>query len=451
MTDAEQAERIKPQPGPQMAFLRTPADVAVYGGAAGGGKTFALLLEAARNVGNPRYGGLIFRRTYPQIFAEGGLWDEASNLYPKVGATPVGTEFRFPSGASVRFSHLQHENNRFDFQGAQIPFIGFDEGTHFTWKQFTYLLGRNRSTCGVPPYIRITCNPDPDHWLREFLDWWIDEDGYPIPKRCGVLRWFTVQGNEVVWGDSKEELLQRYGEDCMPLSATFIAAGLADNPALLQKDPGYRAKLQALPRVERQRLEFGNWDVRESAGELLPRTSIGVLPAAPAKIKRMVRAWDLAATAKGGDWTVGLLMGLDDEGFAYVLDVVRGQWSEHEVREVIKRTAEQDGKRVRVRLPEDPGQAGKGQASTMVRMLKGYDVVARRMTGSKLTRARPLIAQVQAGNVYLVEGGWNNALLREWDAWSATDGETDDQVDAGADAYDELVNHTQSRPRVRVA
>jgi len=78
-------------------------------------------------------------------------------------------------------------------------------------------------------------------------------------------------------------------------------------------------------------------------------------------------------------------------------------------------------------------------------------VVARRMTGSKLTRARPLIAQVQAGNVYLVEGGWNSALLREWDAWSATDGETDDQVDAGADAYDELVNHTQSRPRVRVA
>src|SRR5580658_6295618 len=119
---------IRPQPGPQEWFLSSCADIAIYGGAAGGGKSFGLLMEPLRHIANQHFGGVIFRRTSPQITNEGALWDEAGKLYPLLGAEArVGSlEYRFPAGASVSFRHLQHEATKFDWQGAQVPFIGFD-------------------------------------------------------------------------------------------------------------------------------------------------------------------------------------------------------------------------------------------------------------------------------------------------------------------------------------
>ena len=100
-------------------------------------------------------------------------------------------EWRWPHGSKIKFSHLQLETTVHDWQGAQIALICFDELTHFTAYQFFYMVSRNRSTCGVKPYIRATCNPDADSWVAEFLAWWIDhETGYPIPERVGVLRYY---------------------------------------------------------------------------------------------------------------------------------------------------------------------------------------------------------------------------------------------------------------------
>jgi Terminase large subunit, T4likevirus-type, N-terminal len=142
------------------------ADIAIYGGAAGGGKTFAELLEPLRNIGNKDFGAVIFRRTTPQITNEGALWDESGKLYPMLGAKPNQNElfWRFPSGAIVSFAHLEHDKTVLNWQGSQIPLICFDELTHFTQKQFWYMVSRNRSMCGVRPYIRATCNPDADSW-----------------------------------------------------------------------------------------------------------------------------------------------------------------------------------------------------------------------------------------------------------------------------------------------
>ena len=136
---------IRPQPGAQERFLSSVADIAIYGGAAGGGKSFALLMEPLRHIGNKHFGGVIFRRTSPQITNEVALWDEAGKLYPLVYGEPrIGSlEYRFPIGASVSFRHLQHEDTIYDWQGAQVPFIGFDELTHFTKRQFFYMLSRN--------------------------------------------------------------------------------------------------------------------------------------------------------------------------------------------------------------------------------------------------------------------------------------------------------------------
>ena len=195
-----------------MKALSSPADIVIGGAAAGVGKTYTLLLDPLRDIKVPGFGGVIFRRTTTQIRNEGGLWDTSLGVYPYVGAEPRESylEWIFKGGQTIKFSHLEHEKNIFDWQGAQIPFIGFDELTHFTRKMFFYLLSRNRSTCGVKPYVRATCNPDPESWVADFLSWWIDEDtGLPIPDRDGQMRYLVVDGENYIWGDSYEDVIER--------------------------------------------------------------------------------------------------------------------------------------------------------------------------------------------------------------------------------------------------
>ena len=105
---------------------------------------------------------------------------------------------------------MEQEKDIFKRQGTNVPFIGFDELTHFTKKQFFYLLSRNRSTCGVRPYIRATCNPDPDSWVKELIEWRVDpETGYIIKERDGVIRYFTVDNSNIVRGDTREEVVKK--------------------------------------------------------------------------------------------------------------------------------------------------------------------------------------------------------------------------------------------------
>jgi predicted phage terminase large subunit-like protein len=291
---------IRPQPGPQEAFLSTNADIAVYGGAAGGGKSFALLMEPLRHIENPNFGGVIFRRTSPQITNEGALWDEAGKLYPLAKGTPrIGDlEYRFQSGSSIGFRHLQHEANVYDWQGAAVCFMGFDELTHFTQSQFFYMLSRNRSTCGVRPYVRATCNPDADSWVAKLIEWWIDQrTGLPIMKRSGVLRWFVRVSNELVWADSAEEM-EAICPGVPPKSLTFIPASLADNKALTTADPGYLANLMALPTVERERLLGGNWKVRPDGGNIIKSTWWKPWTEKPPKPDMTIVSLDLAYTEK---------------------------------------------------------------------------------------------------------------------------------------------------------
>jgi phage terminase large subunit-like protein len=263
---------IRPQPGAQERFLSSTADITIYGGAAGGGKSYALLLEPLRHVQNPDFGALVLRRTTPEITNVGGLWEESEKLYPLTGAQPrMGNlSWEFPSGTKIKFDHLEHEKSKHKYQGSQIPLICFDELTHFTEGQFWYMVSRNRSTCGVRPYIRGTCNPDAGSWVARMIAWWINQStGYPIAERSGVVRWFVRYGGELQWGDSDKELRDQF-PGLEPKSLTFIPATLDDNPALTSKDPGYRGNLQALPFVDRERLLGGNWNVIDAEGAEWP-------------------------------------------------------------------------------------------------------------------------------------------------------------------------------------
>jgi hypothetical protein len=226
----------------------------------------------------------------------------------------------------------------YHWQGAQIALICFDELTHFTAHQFYYLLSRNRSTCGVRPYIRATCNPDADSWVADFLTWWIDQEtGLPIPERAGVLRYYIRVSEKIVWGDRPEELMPYMPrrEDLppgidppRPISVTFIPATVLDNPALLEVNPEYLAWLLSLPLLERERLLGGNWKIRPAAGLFFKRDWCAVVDEVPADLD-IVRYWDLAATEKtefnDPDWTVGIKLGRDKDGGYWLLDMVHAR------------------------------------------------------------------------------------------------------------------------------
>lgn len=456
---------LKPQEGPQELFLSTPADIAIYGGAAGGGKTYALLLEGLRHISNPRFGAVIFRRQSIQITQEGGLWDTSFDTYASIkGSIPKTSprrHWRFRSGARISFAHIDGDKDLGKWQGSQIALIGYDELTHFTKHQFFYMLSRNRSSCGVKPYIRATCNPDADSWVADFISWWIDGDtGYPIPERSGKIRYMARVNNEIVWADDKEQLITQ-GVNCNDIkSVTFIASTIHDNKILLQNDPSYLANLNALPLVERERLLKGNWKIKPAAGLLFKRTKVNMLENLPTDVILWARGWDLAATSEDEDgepaYTASVLIGKRKNGRYIVADVINRRCDSAEVRELIRMTCIADKakyKRVVTRLPQDPGQAGKDQAQSFLKLLAGFTVKILPESGDKVTRAEPFSAQwlglegMDKGNVDVLIADWNEMYFNQLESFPQS--KFKDMVDAGSSAFNEVESgRTYSAPPV---
>ncbi len=449
MQQAQETIVIRPQEGPQEAFLASSADIVIAGGAAGGGKTWGLLLEPMRHRERPDFAAVVFRRTYPMITNKGGLWTEASKLYPYLGATPHESklEYTFPSGMTVKFAHMQHEKDRFSWAGSQVPLLCFDQLEEFEETQFWFLLSRNRSArAGVSPYVRATCNPVPPDdetggWLARLISWWWDPDtGYPIAHRSGLLRWFVRGADEQLhWGDSAEELRERFpGHE--PKSLTFVPSFLGDNPILERNDPGYRATLNSLPRVERERLLHGNWKIKASAGLVFDRAWFKVLTAMPDDVEQWARYWDKAGTEGGGKYSAGVLTGRRRCGRYLIASSIRGQWSSGNREAVIRQVAHLDQDslgRVDIWVEQEPGSGGKESAENTIRGLAGFTVRKEAVTGSKLARAGPLSSQAEAGNVDVLQGPWVEAFLSEMQNFDGERGYMD-QVDAASGGFNKV-------------
>lgn len=416
-----------------------------------------MLLMPLRYIDVPGFGATIFRKNYNQIFAQGGLWDEAANMYGGISGSQVrkgdGSWVFSTNGggtSKVSFAHIERDEDLKSWQGSQICFIGYDELTHFSENTFFYMLSRNRSTCGVKPFVRATCNPDANSWVAKFIEWWIDQDtGYPIKERSGVKRYFVRRDGVIYWADKKADLWEQFGleteeEKQEPKSVTFIASSIYDNKELLKVNPAYLANLKALPIVERERLLNGNWKIKPAAGMYFKATQVGeILEVIPKDVIQWVRCWDLAATEKDekGDpaYTAGVLMGKRKNGRYVVADVINKQLAASDVRNLIRLTAQADKAkfhRVRVRVPQDPGQAGKEQAQSYIKLLSGFDVTAVPESGSKESRAEPMAAQWQAGNFDIVYGDWNESYLLQLENFP--DGKFKDMVDASANGFTEL-------------
>jgi predicted phage terminase large subunit-like protein len=439
---------IRPQKGRQEQFLSNPADIVIYGGSAGGGKTYAVLLECLRHVGNPNFSAVVFRRTYPQISAPGGLWDASLRIFPYAGgkAKTTAKEWHFPSGAKVVFRHLKLEKDRLAWQGSEIPLIIFDELTHFTQDQFFYLLSRNRSTCGVRPYIRATTNPDESSWVADMVSRYLinqgdDEEivGTADPAKAGTLQYFNRVDGHIIWSD-------RPSEDSKSFS--FVPATIFDNPKLLEADPGYLSNLKALPRVDRMRLLGGNWRVKAAAGKIyklewftLTGQTFQQLLSTPG---RWCRFWDFASRIEqhrgdDPDWTAGALVfkPMDESLPAVIVDLICEQRSPSGVDQLIRQTTCIDPPQTQICWYQDPGQAGVYQTSKLMELLAGFNAMGVVDPLNKIQRAKPLSAALEVQDVLCLRGEWNRDFFNQM--ISFPDGKHDDMVDAVNGAYNYVI------------
>lgn len=453
---------IRPQPRQEL-FLSNPADVCIYGGSAGSGKTWSLLADPLKHYMNSGFGCVIFRRVMPEITNEGGLWDESIKIYTLFRGEPNLSAHRwvFPSGSRVTFRGIQREEDLQSWRGAQIPAIHFDQLETFTAHQFFYMASRNRSVCGVKPYIRATCNPEPG-WLADFLDWWIAEDGYADMERAGKMRWFVVENDNVVWGDTKDVLAERFPK-LMPRSCTFIPATIFDNQILLKENPTYLANLQSMSLVDRERLlgdaeRGGNWKIKPEAGNVFNRAWFVVVPEWDKnKNYSFVIRWDFAATEKSvanedPDYTAWCVMGREPvTGECLILEAGQKRMNPSAVYDFFRARCEywrdylkQYGFTLRVRWEREPGSASKREARMFVQLVPWADARDIPSTGSKLNRARPLAAQAEHGFVSVLKGGWNDEYLNHMHSQPA---DHDDMMDASTGAYFDLTQDVQKKAR----
>ena len=385
----------KPTPK-QLAFLLLENQEALYGGAAGGGKSDALLMAALQYVDVPGYSALLLRRSYTDLSLPGALMDRAKAwLIPTLAHWRDSMKtWEFPSGATVTFGYLERPGDEYRYQSTEFQFVGFDELTQFTETQYRYLFSRLRRSneVDVPLRMRSASNPGGvgHEWVRE--------------------RFIDAQGSIE--------------------SRIFIPASLPDNPYLDQD--AYLASLNQLDPITRQQLLMGDWSARQP-GSLFRREWFPVVEELPVQINRSVRFWDLAATpmrpGTDPDYTAGVRVDYGVDGLYYVVDVQRMRGTPGEVERLVNQTARMDGISTQIVIEQEPGASGVNTIHHYVtRILPDYTVRGQRSTGSKVERAGPVSSQAEVGNVRLYRGPWLSPFLDEVEAFPL--GGHDDQVDA---------------------
>lgn len=286
---------------------------------------------------------------------------------------------------------------------------------------------------------------------RKIIEWWTGTIEHRIePGGAAIIicaRWHT--------DDLSGFLLREAPEEWREVRMPAICDDPANDPLGRRLGEPLWPERYPLDELERRRravsLALGDrvWEAqfqqtpKAASGGMFPEDRWSVVTEAPA-CRRWVRAWDLAATEGGGDATVGALLGLTADRRIVVADVVTGRWSPDDVRATMLATAQADGRETKIRIPQDPGQAGKDQAAQLTRLLAGYDVEAVPPSGSKEVRATGFSAQQRAGNVVLVDGPWVGGFIAELAEFPM--GRHDDQVDAASDAFNTLVGWTPKPP-----
>lgn len=278
---------IKPHAGFQEKFVRSNVDVCFGGGCLNAGKTSGAVLMCGEPSLDPKFRAVFLRNNLGDLKSGGGILDEFRSMY-RGGVEVVESgdpRVVFPSGARIDVTHIADQSRvkvRQRFKGRQYDLIYFDEMTGFTWECFTEVCTRNRGTAKWTGKIRGTTNPERDHWLRIFLDWYIGVDGFIREDREGVVRYFCMAGatvKDVVWGDSKLEVYKQCKADIdrklaringkngkatwesMIKSFTFYLGRMSENISSIGNNENYVGTVAMSGGANAEQLLEGNWNV----------------------------------------------------------------------------------------------------------------------------------------------------------------------------------------------
>lgn len=405
-------------------------------------------MDLLKGTDDPNFRGLVVRRLTPQIHGPGGIFETVKTLHGTVyGNSNIKVDLRqgklkYPSGATVTFRHCQYEEDKHSFQGWQISAALIDEVQQLTQSMVVYIMSRLRSEAKEKSKIRMTCNPaGKGHWLTNWLEWYLLPTGLPDPDRCGAVRYFTMRDNEMIWGNTPEEVKEQV-PGCFPLSFSFVSAVVYDNPVMMQRQPEYVAWLEGQDRETKEALLYGNWYVTKQSEGYFKRKWTPIVDEPPF-IGRRVRGFDLAGSIvdevnKDPDYTATVLMSKNRDGNYCIEHAHRIRERFHTVEEFIMNLSDQDPDDITYVIPVDAGAAGKAYAAGLQKRLaeKGRAcMLYPSSTKSKLIRFRPLASVCQGGFISVVSAEWNDWFFDELEQFIG-DGKThDDALDAAVVAF----------------
>lgn len=290
-------------------------------------KSFSLLMEALKDIRNSRFNAILLRNERDDLI---DLVNTSFQLYDSFGSynrSMNDMTWNFYNGGKLKFSYYAGSYEDFEtrFRGRQYSYIGIDEITQIAYRKFKFLVTCNRNAYGIRNRFYGTCNPDPDSWVRKFIDWWIDEDGLPIPGRDGVIRYCFMDGDtpdEIYWGATPEEVYEQCKDIIEPLwkdeyeelgfnkitmfvkSATFIKGKLEENIALISSDPNYVANLAQQDEEQRSRDLEGNWNFKRTGDDMIKMEDMEVFYNNSAQTLNGVRYVSADIAFEGGDFCV---------------------------------------------------------------------------------------------------------------------------------------------------
>jgi predicted phage terminase large subunit-like protein len=321
------------QSGFQTKVFKCDADIAVIGGAMGSGKSYALILEVMKHIGDPYFRCGIFRKSRGNIVCTGGLWEELLDVAYISGYSVKTNKHQltitFPSGATVQFGHANHPNFKEYLKGTQYTTIFIDEGNQFDEEIFKFLISRLRSKSKIKPYMRITTNPC-EGWLKSLVKTYLNSEEYPILEECGQVKYLYFINNEAVVRNKREDFAKEFGLSPKELeyvrTFTFIAGRVDENKKLLEINPEYKANLNTLASHEKDRYLFGWWGELPKDGMFQER-DFQSYHTLPDNIDRHMIIIDTALKAsKHNDYTVATCWA-SKKNKLYLVDMLRGKWS----------------------------------------------------------------------------------------------------------------------------
>lgn len=500
----EGRELCEPKSQKHYDFIWSDADITVFGGAAGSGKTWQGLCRFLRFINEPLYIGYVIRKT--QASLKEGAFATAIRLFTawekKIKVNRVHMTITFPSGAKIIFKGLDGQASIEYFQGQEISGALVDEATHIPYEEVSWLMTRLRTNAKVKPTVWFTCNPDPDHFIAEWVDPYlypkktyktvngklIDVGGRVDPDKNCKKRWYYVIEGHWYWADSREELVEKYKHliadpNQIPMSFRFIGATCDDNPILLRDQPNYKSNLLNKTKVEAERLVYGNWYIREEGAGYWKHEWCKIIRTFPHpddpqdKVDKRVRCWDLAYVEPheanpDPDYTASVLMARTKHGYFLVEHVLRARKRVGELYNFIAKVAKDDYSVYGIitqYIPEDPA-AGKLTYAFAKDYLRQRGIFVNKVTGTKqnnkLERFKNFAAASENGSVYIldtshmaghkVEGctddaNWNEYYFNELEVFDGTKNTRhDDMVDATSDCFNVLYRRRNIKKNISV-